>query len=106
VDRGEILRVLGAFEAAGLDYVLIGATAMGVHGLIRATEDIDLFVNATADNIERLRAALSTAYDADPNIQDISTDDLLGEYPGSVLSALRGSVLRHPDAAGRDGDLR
>jgi hypothetical protein len=81
VDRDEILRVFRAFEAAGLDYVLIGATAMGVHGLIRATEDIDLFVKATADNIERLRTALSTAYDGDPNIQDISTDDLLGDYP-------------------------
>jgi hypothetical protein len=81
VDRDEILRVLHAFEAVGLDYVLIGATAMGVHGLIRATEDIDLFVKATADNIERLRTALGTAYDGDPHIRDISTDDLLGDYP-------------------------
>lgn len=54
---------------------------MGVHGLIRATEDVDLFVKATADNIERLRTALSSAYDGDPNIRDISTDDLLGDYP-------------------------
>jgi hypothetical protein len=60
VDRDEILRVLRAFDAVALDYVLIGATAMGVHGLIRATEDIDLFVKATADNIERLRTALTT----------------------------------------------
>jgi hypothetical protein len=64
VDRDEILRVLRAFEAVELDYVLIGATAMRIHGLIRATEDIDLFVKATGDNIERLRTALSAAYDA------------------------------------------
>jgi hypothetical protein len=81
VDRDEILRVLRAFEAAGLDYVLIGAAAMGVHGLIRATEDIDLFVKPDPDNIERLRTALSTAYDGDPNIREISTADLLGDYP-------------------------
>ena len=72
MDRDEIFRVLRAFEAVGLDYVLIGATAMGVHGLIRATEDIDVFVKATAENIERLRTALSAAYDGDPNVQDIS----------------------------------
>ena len=81
MDRDEILRVLRAFEAAGLDYVLIGATAMGIHGLIRATEDIDLCVQPHPENIERLRVARSAAYDGDPNIRDISADDLLGEYP-------------------------
>jgi hypothetical protein len=29
MDRDEILRVLRAFEESGLEYVLIGATAMG-----------------------------------------------------------------------------
>lgn len=81
VDRDEILRVLRAFELSGLEYVLIGATAMGVHGLVRATEDVDLFVRATAENIERLRTALKAAYDDDPHIDEITAADLLGDYP-------------------------
>jgi hypothetical protein len=81
VDRDEILRVLRAFDTAGLEYVLIGATAMGLHGLVRATEDIDLFIKPTAENVDRLRRALSAAYDGDPNVQDIATEDLLGDYP-------------------------
>ncbi|OFW10938.1 MAG: hypothetical protein A3H96_25000 [Acidobacteria bacterium RIFCSPLOWO2_02_FULL_67_36] len=81
VDRDEIVRVLRAFDAAGLEYVLIGATAMAFHGVVRATEDIDLFVRATADNIERLRAALRAAYAGDPHVDDIRTEDLLGDYP-------------------------
>jgi hypothetical protein len=81
VDRDEILRVLRAFEASGLEYVLIGATAMGFHGLVRATEDLDLFIRATADNVERLRAALRASYAGDPHIEEISSADLLGEYP-------------------------
>lgn len=81
MDRDEILRVLRAFETSGLEYVLIGATAMGLHGVVRATEDIDLFIRATAENVERLRAAFRDAYDGDPNIENISADDLLGEYP-------------------------
>jgi hypothetical protein len=80
VDRDEIIRVLRAFEAVGLEYVLIGATAMGFHGLVRATEDVDLFIRATAENVERLRAALRQVYD-DPNIEEIATADLLGDYP-------------------------
>jgi hypothetical protein len=81
VDRDEILRVLRAFESARLEYVLIGATAMGVHGLVRATEDVDLFIRATPENVERLRQALRDAYGRDPHIEEITAADLLGEYP-------------------------
>jgi hypothetical protein len=75
------MRVLRAFEATGLEYVLIGAAAMGFHGLVRATEDLDLFIRATAENIEKLRAAFRAVYEGDPHINDISSADLLGEYP-------------------------
>ena len=81
VDRDEIIRVLRAFEASGLEYVLVGASAMGFHGLVRATEDLDLCIRATAENVERLRVALREAYDGDPHIDEITSDDLLGEYP-------------------------
>lgn len=80
MDRDEILRVLRAFEAAGLEYVLIGATAMGFHGVVRATEDIDLVIRATPENVEKLRTALTSVY-ADPQIKEIATADLLGDYP-------------------------
>ncbi len=80
MDRDEILRVLRAFEATGLEYVLIGATAMGFHGVVRATEDIDLVILATPENVEKLRAALASVY-ADPQIDEIATADLLGDYP-------------------------
>ena len=81
MDRDEILRALRAFESAGLEYVLIGATAMGFHGVVRATEDIDLFIRATSENVERLRQAFRAVYDNDPNIDEISETDLLGDYP-------------------------
>ena len=81
VDRDEIIRVLRAFETVGLEYVLIGASAMGFHGLVRATEDLDVFIRATAENVERLRAALRETYDDDPHINEISSADLLGDYP-------------------------
>ena len=75
------MRLLRAFDAAGLEYVLIGAAAMGFHGLVRATEDLDFFIRATPENVERLRQALRAVYADDPNIAEISAADLLGEYP-------------------------
>ena len=80
MDRDELLRVLRAFESAGLEYVMIGAAAMGLHGLVRATEDVDLIIRATPDNVERLRRALTEAY-SDPGVAEIRTEELLGEYP-------------------------
>ena len=80
MDRDEILRVLRAFEDVGLEYVLIGATAMGIQGIVRATEDVDLFIRATRENVWRKRAFRSV-YDDDPNVDDINPDDLLGGYP-------------------------
>jgi hypothetical protein len=81
VDRDELIRVLNAFEEQNLEYVLIGATAMAFHGLVRATEDVDLLIRSTSENVERLRQAFQKAYSSDPNIKDIRTDDLLGDYP-------------------------
>ncbi len=49
---------LAGVRGGRLEYALLGAAAMGVHGLVRATEDIDLFMRATADNVGRLRDAL------------------------------------------------
>lgn len=76
-----MLRVLRAFDREGLDYVLIGAAAMGFHGVVRATEDLDLFIRATAENVERLKRAFRAAYADDPNIDEIRAEDLLGDYP-------------------------
>lgn len=81
MDRGELVGLLRALEAAAVDYVLIGAAAMGFHGVVRATEDVDVLVRAAPENIERLRAALRAAFSGDPEIADIRTDDLLGDYP-------------------------
>ncbi len=78
MDRDEILRVLKAFEAAGLEYVLIGAAAMGFHGVVRATEDLDVMIKGTAENIERLRAALYfdvlTRFGAAANFETVDSE--------------------------------
>src|SRR5207247_11412938 len=76
-----MLRAFRAFESEGLEYVLIGATAMGFHGLVRGTEDIDLLVRASEQNIERLRQAFRKSYAGDPHIDEIKSTDLLGDYP-------------------------
>jgi predicted nucleotidyltransferase len=69
VDFDAIQRVLAALEREGVAYAIFGATALNVHGLARSTEDIDLFIAPTAENVERLKRALQSVFD-DPSIEE------------------------------------
>ena len=80
VDYDAIKRILAALEREAVRYVVFGAAALNFHGIARFTEDLDLFVAPDHDNVARLRRALHSVFD-DPHIDDISADDLMGEYP-------------------------
>jgi hypothetical protein len=98
----EILkRVLAALEARGVHYAIIGAVALNLHGLARSTEDLDIFVEPEAGNIERLKLALHDAIH-DPDIDDITAADLLGEYPAIQYVPPDGAF--HLDILTRLGD--
>lgn len=75
-----LLAVISALNTAEVDYVQMGGAALNVHGLIRATEDLDVFIAPTSDNVERLKNALKSAWD-DEAIDDITAVDLCGDYP-------------------------
>ena len=80
VELDEALRVLTALEREQVQYALVGSMAMAIHGVIRATQDMDFFVDPSPDNVARLRRALASVY-ADPCIDEITTEDLGGDYP-------------------------
>ena len=90
IDFDRFLVLLRALNREGVEYVVVGAVALGLHGLARATEDVDLFVRPTPENVAGLKRALSAAW-ADPEIETIDAGQLAGEYP----------VIRYgpPDAA-------
>jgi len=54
-DFGKLLRVLADGE---VDFVVIGAVALVVHGSARVTRDLDVCYSRTPDNLQRLSAAL------------------------------------------------
>jgi len=76
----EILSVISSLNREGVDYVIVGGVALNFHGLVRATQYLDLFVRPDPANIESLRRALTAVWD-DPDIDQITADDLCGEYP-------------------------
>lgn len=64
MDFEVIKRLLAALERERVRYTIFGAVAMGLHGRARFTEDLDLFVETEAANIDRLRTALRSVVDA------------------------------------------
>jgi hypothetical protein len=92
--------LLAALERGGVRYVLVGSMAMAVHGIVRATRDIDFFVRPDAGNVARLREALRTTFDDD--VDEIDADDLAGAYPVIRYGPPEGNLLI--DLIGRLGD--
>jgi len=79
-DEERLRAVFRALGEHGVEYAVFGAVALGLHGLARATADLDLFIRADRDNVERLKRALQSVF-ADPSIDEISAEDLCGDYP-------------------------
>ncbi len=68
------LEIIRAFERESVLYVLVGGVAVNLHGIARATEDIDFFVRPDPENIDRLKRALRSIW-SDPEIDEIRASD-------------------------------
>ncbi|MCP4446133.1 MAG: nucleotidyltransferase family protein [Myxococcales bacterium] len=50
--------LFAAFNASGVEYLVVGAHALAAHGHVRATKDIDVWIRASSTNAPRVIAAL------------------------------------------------
>ncbi len=108
-DFEAVKNVLAALEREEVRYVVFGAVAINLLGLPRATEDLDIFVAPEADNIERLRTALRSVFPDDSSIEEITSEDLLGDYPAVQYVPPEGTfyvdILTHLGEAFRYEDI-
>ena len=52
--RFEPERIVAALNAGGVAYVIVGGMAVAAHGVVRATGDLDLVPEPSAENLDRL----------------------------------------------------
>ena len=78
--------LIACLNLHGVEYVIIGAYAVGYHGYIRATTDMDLAVNPTAENAARIAATLKDFAGIEIDPAEIKEKTLieLGRDPNSV----------------------
>jgi len=76
----DFLDMLSAFSEERVEFLVVDAYALAVHGLPRATGDMDLWVRPTLGNARRVRAALARF---GAPIEGLSEADLI--TPGTVF---------------------
>jgi len=55
----DLQALLASLEEHGVRFVVIGGVAVGAHGFLRTTEDLDLIPDPAPENLKRLIAALA-----------------------------------------------
>lgn len=93
--------LLSAFNAHGVEYLLVGAYAMAAHGRVRATGDLDVWVRPEPANARRVMAALA---EFGAPVQGLSEEDLVSaDLVFQIgIAPLRIDVLTAIDAVGFD----
>jgi hypothetical protein len=73
----DLLRLCKALNAENAQYVLIGGFAVILQGFVRGTKDIDLLVEASPENVRRLKRAMAVLPD---NAIELIADDEIEKY--------------------------
>jgi hypothetical protein len=70
VTQFDLHALLEALSKAGVRFVVIGGVAVGAHGYVRGTEDLDLVPDPDPENLARLTAALRELESTLPTVGD------------------------------------
>lgn len=71
----KVPNIIKSLNRNNVKYVIIGGYAIILHGYLRATEDLDLVVQMTEENINNFQKALKEIYD-DKDIDEINYSEL------------------------------
>lgn len=103
VAKSRLATVCGLLNAAGAKYVVVGGFAMALHGVVRATKDIDILIEPTPENAARALQALAgltwgISRELDPSEVVAKPITIIGDDPRVDLLTIAWSV-RYADAA-------
>jgi hypothetical protein len=88
----ELLRVLRAHD---VEFIVIGGFALGFHGVIRATKDVDVVPMPGEENLARLWRALDELEAQPQGLEDFRSQEMPGEWSLDGLIAGGGNWIVH-----------
>lgn len=91
------LDIRGIFEALdrqGVEFLVIGGVAVGFHGFVRATKDVDIVPSPEPENLERLAGMLVTLDAQIEGVEEFKEDELPNPLDPEALALGGNWVLR------------
>ena len=70
--NADYIDMLKCLNKAGVDYIMVGGWAVNMHGYIRATIDLDIWIMTSRDNADKVYAALK---DFGAPLSDVTPED-------------------------------
>lgn len=103
VQPSRLATVCALLNAEQAKYVVVGGFAVALHGVVRATKDVDILIEPSLDNVTRVLAALGQlpwglAGELTPAEVAAKPITIIGDDPRVDLLTLAWSV-RYADAA-------
>lgn len=70
-------KLLGLLAEAGVEFLVVGGVAVSFQGYVRLTEDVDLLINESSENIRKLLVTLADY--GEGYARELSVDDFTDE---------------------------
>lgn len=88
----DLLHVCRLLQQHQVQYVLVGGCACGLHGLVRSTQDVDVLVAPSPENLQRVINALSEL--PDHAARELTLRDLQDNVVVKVADAIEVDVAK------------
>jgi predicted nucleotidyltransferase len=94
-------RLLVSLARADVNFLIVGGVAVALNGFVRTTEDVDILIERSEENVERLLGALASF--GQGHARELSFADfdeaegavrVVEEFPLDIFTIMRGHTYR------------
>ncbi|HVF70648.1 MAG TPA: nucleotidyltransferase [Chthoniobacterales bacterium] len=92
-------KLLVSLARAGVNFIVVGGVAVALNGFVRTTEDVDILIARSKENVERLLGAL--AFFGQGHARDLAYEDfdeaegavrVIEDFPLDIFTVMRGQA--------------
>lgn len=93
-------KLLASLARAGVEFIVVGGVAVALNGFVRTTDDVDILIKRSPENVERLLAALAhfgAGHARALSFQDFDEAEgavrVIEEFPLDIFTVMRGHTF-------------